>query len=252
MKVLFDATQKEFPVGFKNESDNLSVSFHDAKSITNVTVNNDAFLGYIEGTKTELTAEDLDGLVGVRSYAFRSSALTSIIFPNTVKTLGTNALRDISSLETVFLPNSITSISSYAFYALKKLKNVTFEENSVLKSIPNYCFQVCSALPKLTLPKSITTIGAYAFASCSELTFFEMGENIKSISDNAFTSCSALKTLIIKTITPPNIYATTFKNVTFDAIYVPDQSVEAYKAKTNWSVFGDFILPLSSYIPSEV
>ena len=215
-------------------------------------VQKDAFLGYIEGTKTELTAEDLDGLVTVRGYAFKGSGVTSIIFPNTVKTLGTSALRDTSSLQTVFLPNSITSISSYAFYSLKNLKNVTFEENSVLKSISNYCFQVCSALPKLTLPNSITTIGAYAFNACSALTFFEMGENITRISDNAFTNCTALKTLIIKTVTPPSIYATTFKNVTFDAIYVPDESVEAYKAKTNWSAFGDFIFPLSSYIPSEV
>lgn len=234
---------------YSNLKENYNVALNEKEKFA---VQKDAFLGYIQGTKTELTAKDLDGLVNVRSYAFRSSALTSIIFPNTVKTLAQNALRDTSSLETVFLPNSITSISSYAFYALKKLKNVTFEENSVLKSIPNYGFQVCSSLPKLTLPNSITTIGAYAFSGCSALTFFEMGKNIKSISDNAFTSCTALKTLIIKTVTPPSIYATSFKNVTFDAIYVPDISVNEYKAKTNWSALGDFIFPLSSYIPSEV
>lgn len=234
---------------YSNLKENYNVVLSEKEKFA---VQKDAFLGYIEGTKTELTAEDLDGLVTVRSYAFRSSGLTSIILPKTVKTLATNALRDASSLQTVFLPNSITSISSYAFYSLKKLTSLTFEENSVLKSIPNYGFQVCSLLPKVILPNSITTIGAYSFASCSALAFFEMGENIKSISDNAFTSCTALKTLIIKTVTPPSIYATTFKNVTFDAIYVPDISVNEYKAKTNWSAFGDFIFPLSSYIPSEV
>ena len=56
-------------------------------------VQKDAFLGYIEGTKTQLTAEDLDGLTTVRQYAFRSSALTSIIFPNTVKNRGSAILR---------------------------------------------------------------------------------------------------------------------------------------------------------------
>lgn len=243
-----NSSHKTLSTNYSNLKENYNVVLNEKEKFA---VQKDAFLGYIQGTKTKLTAEDLDGLVTVRGYAFKGSGVTSIIFPNTVKTLAQNALRDTSSLETVFLPNSIASISSYAFYSLKKLKNVTFEENSVLKSIPNYGFQVCSSLPKLTLPNSITTIGAYSFSQCA-LTFFEMGENIKSISDNAFTNCTALKTLIIKTVTPPSIYATTFKNVTFDAIYVPDQSVEAYKAKTNWSALGDFIFPLSSYIPSEV
>mgnify|MGYP000472681990 CR=1 FL=1 len=34
-------------------------------------------------------------------------------------------------------------------------------------------------------------------------------------------------------------------------IYVPDDSVEAYKTATNWSNYADRIRPISEYVPGE-
>ena len=67
------------------------------------------------------------------------------------------------------------------------------------------------------------------------------------IAQNVFTKCPSLNTIICKAVTPPEIYGNTFsKNMSYK-IYVPYQSVEAYKTATNWSAYADRIKPLSEY-----
>ena len=77
--------------------------------------------------------------------------------------------------------------------------------------------------------------------------------------------CYSLKTLIIRTMdTIPSLYNTAFQYCyhfygTTDAtynpnglkdgrIYVPDDKVEALKTATNWSVYADIIVPLSTLV----
>ena len=49
----------------------------------------------------------------------------------------------------------------------------------------------------------------------------------------------------MKPTTPPVIFSNTFaKNYTYP-IYVPAESVDAYKAATNWSSLADRIRPIS-------
>jgi hypothetical protein len=61
-----------------------------------------------------------------------------------------------------------------------------------------------------------------------------------------------MERLIIKATNPPTLGGGSFYGSTqgavppnFDGIYVPDASVAAYKAASNWSVFASYIKPMS-------
>ena len=51
----------------------------------------------------------------------------------------------------------------YAFYNCRYLQEVTFEDESALKTIGAGAFYNCSALKSIRLPDSLERIGAHAF-----------------------------------------------------------------------------------------
>ena len=68
------------------------------------------------------------------------------------------------------IPNSVTSIGSYAFSGCNNLTSITIP-NSVT-SIGSYAFSGCDNLTSITIPNSVTSIGIYAFRNCDNLTIY--------------------------------------------------------------------------------
>lgn len=94
----------------------------------------------------------------------------------------------------------------------------------------------------------VATIGDTAFANCTSLEKVEL-EAITSIENLGFYNCPKLLTFICKAVEPPTIASNTFGATSSSMkIYVPDESVDAYKAKENWSALASRIKPLSEYV----
>jgi hypothetical protein len=74
----------------------------------------------------------------------------------------------------------------------------------------------------------------------------EFGEKLESV-ESIFKSMRALDTVIFHSKTPPHMI-NNIGNASNYTIYVPDESVEAYKSATNWSNHADRIKPLSEYV----
>lgn len=105
----------------------------------------------------------------------------------------------------------------------------------------NYCFSVARALGKITIDEGIMEIGNGTFNYCESLTEMTIPATVTSIGTQAFAYCQSLKKLHMKSIEPPrlsasNVFTATPKDL---IIYVPVGSLEAYKAKTNWSNYAD-------------
>ncbi len=66
------------------------------------------------------------------------------------------------------IPDSVTSIGSYAFYGCSLLESVTIPDS--VTSIGPRAFSGCSSLKSVTIPDSVTTLGGYAFYECTALT----------------------------------------------------------------------------------
>ena len=71
----------------------------------------------------------------------------------------------------VVLPNGMTIIGNYAgkslFYGYPNLQTIIIPES--VTSIGNNAFSGCKGLTSITIPESVTSIGASAFYNCSSL-----------------------------------------------------------------------------------
>ncbi len=115
--------------------------------------------------------------------------------PNSVTSIGSWAFSGCSGLTSVTIPNSVTSIGSSAFSGCSGLTSVTIP-NSVT-SIGNSAFSSCSGLTSVTIPTSVTRIGNYAFYGCSGLTSVTIPNSVTSIESCAFRNCSGLTSVTI-------------------------------------------------------
>ena len=178
---------------------------------------------------------------------YNCDSLTSVTIPDSVTKIGYWVFGSCSSLTSVTIPDSITTIGMAAFALCTSLTSVTIP-NSVT-TIENYAFCDCSSLTSVTIPDSVTTIGGLAFANCSSLTSVTIGDSVTTIGEAAFYNCSSFTSVYCKPTTTPSI--TVDHNGYWDAfdynasgrkIYVPMESVEAYKSASGWSEYADAIV----------
>lgn len=93
----------------------------------------------------------------------------------------------------LIIPDTVTSIGSYAFFGCDKLTGDLSIPNGVT-TISTFAFHGCTGLTgTLTLPDTVTTIESQAFSGCSGLTKLVLSKKLETIGENAFSSCSSLK-----------------------------------------------------------
>lgn len=125
------------------------------------------------------------------------SALTTVQFGSGLASIP-GALFEGTGLKTVTLPESVTSIGSWAFANCAKLEQVSFPAG--LTSIDLSAFENCTALTAVTLPKRLTELGSAVFKNCSALKSVWIP---KSLTDNGlgdgFKGCTALTDITFET-----------------------------------------------------
>ena len=153
----------------------------------------------------------------------------------------------INGVGAIVFDDSVTTIGDYAFQGCNSLTSVTIGDS--ITTIGSNAFRDCSSLTSVTIPDSVTMIGDYVFYRCSNLTIVTIGDSVTTIGKRAFEGCSSLTSVYCKATTPPavtldyNGYWWTFDgNASSRKIYVPMESVEAYKSAEGWSEYADAIV----------
>ena len=115
----------------------------------------------------------------------------SIELPDSVTSIGENALKDNTKLISIEVPDSVTSIGAGAFSGCSSLVEARIPN---IATIPANLFLNCYKLEKLNaagtkdfnIPESVTTIGASAFSSCIAIKELTVPANVSSIDSKAF------------------------------------------------------------------
>ena len=178
--------------------------------------------------------------IGYGAFA-NCTSLTSITIPDSVTSIGYCAFEGCTSLTSITIPDSVTSIGISAFYNCTSLTSITIPDS--VTSIGDWAFYDCDSLTSVTIPDSVTSIGDCAFGGCDSLTSVTIGNGVTSICSYAFANCTSLKEVYCKPTTPPTGGSRMFFNNASDrTIYVPSNSVSAYKWASGWSDYASDIV----------
>ena len=135
-----------------------------------------------------------NSVTSITNWAFAyCSSLTSIILPDSVKSIGNYTFYN-SSLPSIIIPDSISSIGKYAFYSCP-LSSIIIPDS--ISSTNTNAFQYCGFLTTVTLGNSIKTIGSNTFYGCSSLTSINLPSSLTKIGDYVFFECSSLTSLTL-------------------------------------------------------
>ena len=152
--------------------------------------------------------------------------LTSVIIPNSVKSIGNNAFALCSSLKYISIPESVICLNGNPFcywygeieclsanfiyeddvlFNKDKSEIISFRNKKIMSyiipdnvtSIRDGAFDGCSCLSSFAISDSVTSIGDFAFFNCSSLSSLVIPDSVTSIGDGAFSNCSSLSSLAI-------------------------------------------------------
>ena len=166
--------------------------------------------------------------------------------PYGVKKIDYGATNNCQNVEKITIPDSVTEIGECAFFFFEGNPNLkSIELGNSVEIIGAEAFYGCTGLTEINIPNSVTTIGDEAFYYCSSLTSITIPDSVTTIGDYAFRYCNSLTSVYCEATTPPTLGDCVFwgyDNNSNEAmlvcdIYVPAESVEAYKAAENWSEY---------------
>ena len=164
--------------------------FNTAANTASVTYRGTSSSGSYSGSVTipeTVTFEETEYhvvAIGERAF-YNCDNLQSVVLPNSITSIGSYAFAYSDNLSTINLPNSVISIGIGAFSGCKGISSPLFNDKIFAKMPINYvgeysvndgittindsAFEGCTQLNSVTLPNSVTDIGILAFSGCSSL-----------------------------------------------------------------------------------
>lgn len=137
-----------------------------------------------------------------------------------------------------------TSAVTYAETSAYSSTLVAVEIGDCVTNIGMSAFHFFTSLTSVTISDSVTTIGERICMDAFNLKNVTIGTGVTLIDNSAFAGCSSLTSITINAVTPPTIASLPFRQSTCP-IYVPSESVNAYKTNESWSYLADRIQPIS-------
>jgi hypothetical protein len=118
--------------------------------------------------------------------------------PGGITCLGKGLFSRICLLQAICIPSNVTIIERACFYECYNLREVTFEDGTVLGEIKDAAFSGCRSLERIQIPKSVEIIGDRCFEYCRALgeVTFERGSRLREIGNEVFNG-TALKAIEI-------------------------------------------------------
>ena len=134
----------------------------------------------------------------------------------------------------------VIKINDEVFSGNTNLTSVTLPES--LTTLGDRAFWSCTNLESVKIPNTVTSIKHSAFQYCCNLESIIIPSSVNSIGISAFSECKALKDIYCQAVNVPETHSSAFNNSPIEnmTLYVPGESMNAYKTTDPWSGFGKF------------
>ena len=184
--------------------------------------------GYYSTTVSIPSNVNYDGktysVTSIGDSAFYScTSLQYIYLPNTINRIGSSSFNRCTSFYSISIPTSVTSIGENAFQQCK-LTSI-FLPNSVTK-IGKSAFYMCKSLTSVTLSNSLTTIEEQLFYYCTSLNSINIPNSVTSIKDWAFAQCESLRSITFPNNLSSIGYRAFFNCKLIPSIIIPNSIIE--------------------------
>ena len=138
--------------------------------------------------------------------------LQTLVIPDGVTSIGIRAFAFCKELTSVSIPASVKIIDYEAFSGCENIKTVQYRGKLAQWCQVENCFSSdfranttitlsdvpdLRTLKTLVIPDGVTSIGSSAFAFCKELTSVSIPASVKTIGYEAFTGCTSLESVTI-------------------------------------------------------
>ena len=154
----------------------------------------------------------IDGTCGISAKLtqYFPDSINSVIIPDSVTSIGDGTFNSYTNLKTVYYTGDIESwlkkpsnfynsnllCNGASLYINDELVTNVIVPDTITK-INNYAFYKWTWLTSITIPGSVTSIGNYAFYGCTSLTSITIGNSLTSIGEYAFLGCKSLASITI-------------------------------------------------------
>ena len=150
-------------------------------------------------------------------------------------------------IDDFYIPDTIARkgdlVTTLVYKAASKVENTAWTESTFGASIIRHEYNVETKVGVIYFSDRITKIGDEAFYDCRSLTSVTIPDSVTTIGWNAFFRCSSLTSVYCKATTPPTGGSKIFDGNALDRkIYVPMESVEAYKNAEYWDYYASSIV----------
>ena len=192
----------------------IDVSGLNTSNVTNMTY---MFANCIGLTSLDLSSFNTSNLTTMEGLCYNCSSLSTIILPQSLRTIGKSAFSGCISLTSVHIPEGVMGIGEYAFMG--------------------------AGLTSVDLPEGLESIGSNAFRD-NPLTEITIPANVGGIGGEAFEGATTTVTKVTSLSQNPaqfesgdHVFASyVYSNV---PLYVPTGTIQTYKAIDGWAAFQD-------------
>ena len=201
------------------------------------------------GGKTTVLIPTSVTTIGIE--AFYDCLINSVTIPNNVTSIEDNAFMLCSKLNSITIPNSVTKIALSAFASSFGLTSINVNGNNpryssidgiLYNKSQDTLFKSPCGKEKAVIPNSVKVIEHSAF-SVSYLTSITIPNSVTSIGSGAFSWCFHLTEIINHATVPQSINSYTFSEMDKSTctLRVPASSIAAYRAAAGWRDFVNIV-----------
>lgn len=200
---------------------------------------------------TQMETNNLpDGVYQIYTNAFSNCRKMKTSVPASITYLAMTAFNNCYCVTDATISNKLTMWGSQTFASNNAMTKLTImPDPETITEIPQFAFQNSPKITEIVVPEGYTKIGASAFSNCKGLKLVDLPSTLTTVEVTAFSNVNPDK-IIVRATTPPEYTNERYYLFGVDClestpVYVPDESIEAYKAAWIWKFFKNY-QPLST------